>query len=283
MMPQILSSKPVVEEITQQLKNRCELLKQQGCKPQLTIFMNNDEASKIYVRNKIKRSEEIGIQVNLETINRLHLNSDYYLNNHPFIIQQPCDLSKGELLAVLDAHPNNDVDGFSSLNLGKIFVNEQPYFYPCTPKGIITLLNYYSISLYGKFVTIIGKSNIVGKPLAAMLENKNATVALCHSRTSKFDLNDLVNHSDIIISAIGNRGVYDDLSNFQFRNNGRPILIDVGINRDSKGKICGDFTKYQIDYASKYTPVPGGIGPMTVISLCENVIEYYEQRLSGPR
>lgn len=278
-MQTILKAQPVVEAMTKNLKSRCELLKQQGCNPQLTIFTNkDDEASKVYVRNKVKRCEEVGIQVNLLTVDKLHINSDYFLNSHPFIIQQPCSLSKDELSDVLNAHVKNDVDGFSSVNLGKILTGEQPYFYPCTPKGILKLLRYYNIHPYGKFITIVGRSNIVGKPLMAMLENENATVALCHSRTDAYNLQTMLYQSDIIISAVGDSGLYDDI--LDFRTIQQPYtLIDVGINRNFEGKVCGDFTRYQTEYAHAYTPVPGGVGPMTVISLCDNVIEYYEDKV----
>lgn len=263
------------------LKRRCNKIKEQGLEPQLTIYTNdNDDASKVYIKNKLKRCEEIGIKAVAVSIEDLN----YTIGIKPIIIQQPCSLSKQELSDILNNYVELDVDGFSSSNLGKIFINEKPWFYPCTPKGIISLLEYYIASfedfyiqpLEGKYITVVGRSNIVGKPLAAMLENKNATVSLCHSKTTTYNIKKSIEHSDIIISAIGKANFYDEFLDIDLSNK---ILIDVGINRNIEGKLCGDFSNKQTDNCYAYTPVPGGIGPMTVIMLCENVIEFYEQKL----
>ena len=151
------------------------------------------------------------------------------------------------------------------------------YFKACTPKGIITLLDYYNIFIEGQKVVILGRSNIVGRPMAAMMLNRNATVSVCHSKTPENIFDDEISTADIIISAVGKANMLSDYSpwvyQYKFANK---ILIDVGMNRDENGKLCGDFCKEAIEHCYAYTPVPGGVGPMTVISLCENVIEFYE-------
>ena len=151
------------------------------------------------------------------------------------------------------------------------------YFKACTPKGIITLLDYYNIPIEGRKVVILGRSNIVGRPMAAMMLNRDATVTICHSKTPETIFDDEISTADIIISAVGKANMLSDYNpwfyQYEFANK---ILIDVGMNRDKNGKLCGDICKEALEYCYAYTPVPGGVGPMTVISLCENVIEFYE-------
>lgn len=284
-MPIILDGKKIANEIAEDLKKRCEILKANHIFPKLIIFTNTDDASKVYVRNKVKRCEEIGIEAITYPISKFEdfniAAKDYDFCETPYILQEPSNLTKFQNTVFVDQYYHTDVDGFSASNLGKLFKNEEKdgltYFKVCTPKGIITLLDYYNIFIEGQKVVILGRSNIVGRPMAAMMLNRNATVSVCHSKTPENIFDDEISTADIIISAVGKANMLSDYSpwvyQYKFANK---ILIDVGMNRDENGKLCGDFCKEAIEHCYAYTPVPGGVGPMTVISLCENVIEFYE-------
>ena len=284
-MPIVLDGKKVANEIAEDLKKRCEILKANHIFPKLIIFTNTDDASKVYVRNKVKRCEEIGIEVLTYPISQFEdfdwFSKKYDFENIPYILQEPSNLTKFQNAIFIDQYYQTDVDGFSASNLGKLFKNEEKdgltYFKACTPKGIITLLDYYNIPIEGRKVVILGRSNIVGRPLAAMMLNRDATVSVCHSKTPETIFDDEISTADIIISAVGKANMLSDYNpwfyQYKFANK---ILIDVGMNRDKNGKLCGDICKEALEYCYAYTPVPGGVGPMTVISLCENVIEFYE-------
>lgn len=284
-MPIILDGKKVANEIAEDLKKRCEILKANHIFPKLIIFTNTDDASKVYVRNKVKRCEEIGIEALTYPISQFEdfniASKDYDFCETPYILQEPSNLTKFQNTVFVDQYYHTDVDGFSASNLGKLFKNEEKdgltYFKACTPKGIITLLDYYNIFIEGQKVVILGRSNIVGRPLAAMMLNRNATVSVCHSKTSEIIFDDEISTADIIISAVGKANMLSNYSPWFYQYKlANKILIDVGMNRDENGKLCGDFCKEAIEHCYAYTPVPGGVGPMTVISLCENVIEFYE-------
>lgn len=284
-MPIILDGKKIANEIAEDLKKRCEILKANHIFPKLIIFTNTDDASKVYVRNKVKRCEEIGIEAITYPISKFEdfniASKDYDFCETPYILQEPSNLTKFQNTVFVDQYYHTDVDGFSASNLGKLFKNEEKdgltYFKACTPKGIITLLDYYNIPIEGRKVVILGRSNIVGRPMAAMMLNRDATVSICHSKTPETIFDDEISTADIIISAVGKANMLSDYSpwfyQYKFANK---ILIDVGMNRDENGKLCGDICKKALEYCYAYTPVPGGVGPMTVISLCENVIEFYE-------
>ena len=284
-MPIILDGKKVANEIAEDLKKRCEILKANHIFPKLIIFTNTDDASKVYVRNKVKRCEEIGIEVLTYPISQFEdfdwFSKKYDFENIPYILQEPSNLTKFQNAIFIDQYYQTDVDGFSASNLGKLFKNEEKdgltYFKACTPKGIITLLDYYNIPIEGRKVVILGRSNIVGRPMAAMMLNRDATVTICHSKTPKYTLDEEVMSADIIVSAVGKLNMLSGYRDYIYeRNFKKKILVDVGMNRDSDGKLCGDICKEAIEHCYAYTPVPGGVGPMTVISLCENVIEFYE-------
>lgn len=284
-MPIILDGKKVANEIAEDLKKRCEILKANHIFPKLIIFTNTDDASKVYVRNKVKRCEEIGIEVLTYPISQFEdfdwFSKKYDFENIPYILQEPSNLTKFQNAIFIDQYYQTDVDGFSASNLGKLFKNEEKdgltYFKACTPKGIITLLDYYNIPIEGRKVVILGRSNIVGRPMAAMMLNRDATVTICHSKTPKYTLDEEVMSADIIVSAVGKLNMLSGYRDYIYeRNFKKKILVDVGMNRDNDGKLCGDICKEAIEHCYAYTPVPGGVGPMTVISLCENVIEFYE-------
>lgn len=284
-MPIVLDGKKVANEIAEDLKKRCEILKANHIFPKLIIFTNTDDASKVYVRNKIKRCEEIGIEAITYPISQFEdfdwFSKKYDFENIPYILQEPSNLTKFQNAIFIDQYYQTDVDGFSANNLGKLFKDEEKdgltYFKACTPKGIITLLDYYNIPIEGRKVVILGRSNIVGRPMAAMMLNRDATVTICHSKTPKYMLDEEVMSADIIVSAVGKLNMLSGYRDYIYeRNFKKKILVDVGMNRDSDGKLCGDICKEAIEHCYAYTPVPGGVGPMTVISLCENVIEFYE-------
>ena len=284
-MPIVLDGKKVANEIAEDLKKRCEILKANHIFPKLIIFTNTDDASKVYVRNKVKRCEEIGIEAVTYPISKFEdfniAAKDYDFCETPYILQEPSNLTKFQNTVFVDQYYHTDVDGFSASNLGKLFKNEEKdgltYFKACTPKGIITLLDYYNIPIEGRKVVILGRSNIVGRPMAAMMLNRDATVTICHSKTPKYTLDEEVMSADIIVSAVGKLNMLSGYRDYIYeRNFKKKILVDVGMNRDNDGKLCGDICKKAIEHCYAYTPVPGGVGPMTVISLCENVIEFYE-------
>ena len=284
-VPIILDGKKVANEIAEDLKKRCEILKANHIFPKLIIFTNTDDASKVYVRNKVKRCEEIGIEAITYPISKFE---DFGLTAEdcdcceiPYILQEPSNLTKFQNTVFVDQYYHTDVDGFSASNLGKLFKNEEKngltYFKACTPKGIITLLDYYNIPIEGQKVVILGRSNIVGRPMAAMMLNRNATVSICHTKTPQTVFDEEIWSADIIVSAVGKTGMLSGYTSlFYERKFPSKTLIDVGMNRDENGKLCGDICKEAVENCCAYTPVPGGVGPMTVISLCENVIEFYE-------
>ena len=165
--------------------------------------------------------------------------------------------------------PLKDVDCFHPYNMGRIATGTKPYVYPCTPKGIIRLLEYYNIQPQGKHAVVIGRSNIVGRPVAQMLLNENATVTICHSKTA--NLAEITKTADILISAVGQKNlVKPDMVKEGV------VVIDVGMNRTDEGKLCGDVDFYGVEpKASFITPVPGGVGPMTICSLMQNTFDLY--------
>ena len=244
-----------------------KLVREYDIKPCLAIVtVGNDPASKVYVRNKIKACEEIGIRVEhvvfaSEITERALLGEIRSLNSnvdiHGIIVQLPLPKHINPEVITKAIWRSKDVDGFGQDSL----------FHPCTPEGIIRLLDHHLIDVSGKLVTVIGRSDIVGKPLAKMLLNRDATVIQCHSKTKKADLLYAVTGSDIIISACGVPNIVS--SDYCVGK----VIVDVGINRGHDGKIRGDFPPVAYEVASAYTPVPGGVGPMTVAMLCEHVVQ----------
>lgn len=284
-MPIILDGKALADKICLELKERADKLKASGVFPVLTIVTSGgDAASKLYMRNKVRRAEEIGIEVNV-----IHHDDMYFddvteacMEYQPVIFQLPIngDVTL-EVLNFCMEDPRHDMDGFvSDANVAALASGRKPHCYPCTPKGIMRLLSEYNIALEGKSVCIIGRSNIVSRPLARMMEQANATVTVCHSKTTTNKLNQALKMADIIVSATGQK----DLLNLEMfaKYAIQPeykVIVDVGMNRDGDGKLCGDCDKWLYECSYAYTPVPGGVGPMTVAMLMENVIEYYERDL----
>ena len=278
----ILDGKIVAADLKQRLKE--EIAANDKRAPYLVIITVGDNpASKVYVKNKIKACEEIGIQVRhyvfaaddepqsvLDLIDMLN----YADRIDGVIVQLP--LPKGwDERAIIDAiSPAKDVDGLTTTNIGRLR-SGQDCLKPCTAAGIIDLCKYYSIELDGKDVTIVGRSNIVGKPLADMMMAEGATVTQCHSHTK--DVRFHTYCADIIISAVG-KSKY--LTSDYICKGMVDTVIDVGINRDETGKLCGDVDFEVVeDMVKNITPVPGGVGPMTVAELMKNVVEVWRKRI----
>ena len=272
----IIDGKKLAKQIREKLKIECEELQEKGIKPKLAVIMvGDDKASKIYVKNKSKACDEIGIEYEeyllekdikqkelIELINKL--NNDKSVNG--ILLQSPIPegLDINEAFRIIS--PEKDVDGFNPTNVGKLVLN-QDTFVSCTPYGIMKMFEAYDIELEGKKVGVLGRSNIVGKPLVQCCINKNATVTICHSKTK--NIKEHVKEADIVISAIGKpKYVTEDMIKE------KAVVIDVGINRTEDGKIVGDVDFENVSKKASYiTPVPGGVGPMTIAILMNNVIK----------
>lgn len=274
-MTVILDGKAFALKIEEELKNKILGLPR---KPKLAVvIVGDDSASQIYVRNKQKAAQRVGIdsitielpketsEINL--LNQIEiLNRDETINAILVQLPLPEHINKASILQAIS--PFKDVDGFSPYNLGLMFSGVTPVAYPCTPKGIIKLLKEYNIPIEGKKAVVIGRSLIVGKPMAFLLQKENATVTLAHSKTQ--DLREITKSADIIVCAVGKAGLID--SSYI---GGNPVVIDVGINRVD-GKITGDVAFDEVkDMCSYISPVPKGIGPITIAMLLENTYELY--------
>ncbi|MCX8166804.1 MAG: bifunctional 5,10-methylenetetrahydrofolate dehydrogenase/5,10-methenyltetrahydrofolate cyclohydrolase [Candidatus Micrarchaeota archaeon] len=267
----VLSSKELYNKGLNELKS---LINEKEIEPRLDIiFIGNNKESEVYVNHKVIAGKKIGIDViihrfdedakqkevvdSIKEINQMN-------ENHGIIVQLPVPktLNQFELINLID--PKKDVDGISSTNLG-LLVQDKPYHYPCTPKGVVDLLKHYNVALEGANVCVINRSIIVGKPLLHMLLNENASVTLCHSKTK--NLKEITNKSDIVVCAIG-KPKFFNRSYF----NKDTIVIDVGINRIDN-EICGDVDFDDVmNHVKGITPVPGGIGKLTVLNLLKNTV-----------
>ena len=275
-MATILNGKLTSQKIKQNLKTEVDNLKAQGINPRLAVIMvGNDPSSKIYVRNKSISCNELGIEyeeyllgeetTQEELISLIDkLNNDKTVNG--ILLQSPIPKNLDIDEAFSTIIPEKDVDGFNPFNVGKLCLG-QDTFISCTPNGIIKLLEEYGIEIEGKEAVIVGRSNIVGKPMIQCLLNKNATVTICHSRTK--NLEDVTRRADILVVAIGKeKFITKDMVK------DGAIVIDVGINRMDNGKICGDVDFEEIEKIASYiTPVPGGVGPMTIAMLMNNIVK----------
>lgn len=275
-MAVIIDGKELAKKIRANLKIECEELKKKNINSKLAVIMvGEDPASKVYVRNKSKACEDVGIEyeeylldVNttqkelIELIEKL--NNDKTING--ILLQSPIPSNLDVNEAFRTISPQKDVDGFNPINVGKLVLN-QDTFVSCTPYGIMKMFEEYDIDLTGKNVVILGRSNIVGKPLIHCCLNKNATVTSCHSKTQ--NIAQKAKEADVLISAIGK-------ANFVTADMVKDgaVVIDVGINRLDNGKITGDVDFESVkEKASYITPVPGGVGPMTIAMLMNNVIK----------
>jgi len=275
----LLDGKKVSQKILEQVKDKVSKMDK---KPHLAVILvGEDEASKVYVRNKKKTAEQVGIKSTVitlpsDTSEETVISEIEKLNNDEdvtaVLVQMPLPkhINKENVICAID--PKKDIDCFTPENVGRLAIGMKPYFYPVTPQGILLLLDHYNIELEGKHVVIIGRSNIVGKPMAQMLLQRNATVTICHSK--KKDLEEKIKAADIVISAAGKKVVRCKMVKY------KSIFVDVGISRDTNGKLTGDlnwnpdFNNFNevVEYFEFVSPVPGGVGPMTIASLMLNVI-----------
>lgn len=269
----ILDGKILRDKIFESLKAKLDKMQQ---KPTLAVILvGENPASQIYVRNKKKTAEKLGINSlsieypsdisEKELLNKIkELNSDEKVTAILVQLPLPAHINKNRIIdAIL---PQKDVDGLTPYNLGKLFSGEEPYVYPCTPKGILLLLDEYNIKLEGKNIVVVGRSNLVGKPVAQMLLKRNATVTMCHSHTK--NLSEITKTADIIVSAVGKKVIGEKMLKSDC------VVIDVGIFRDENGKISGDVDFENVSKTAAYiSPVPGGVGPMTIASLMLNTVE----------
>ncbi|HON41320.1 MAG TPA: bifunctional methylenetetrahydrofolate dehydrogenase/methenyltetrahydrofolate cyclohydrolase FolD [Methanoculleus sp.] len=269
----ILDGKAVSEKRLELLK---EMIEESGLYPRLaTVIVGDDPASQMYVRMKHRACEQvgigsIGIDLPADASTERVLEAVVKLNNDPDIngilvqLPLPAGVDTGRVINAIA--PNKDVDGFHPCNIGRLFSGD-PLFAPCTPQGIMTILEEYRIPIAGKHAVVIGRSIDVGRPMAALLLNADATVTICHSKTG--DLKEVARRADILVSAVGKaRFVGPDMV-----KEGAAV-IDVGINHDEDGKLCGDVDFEAVkDVAGAITPVPGGVGPMTIATLMENTFK----------
>ncbi|MBR3778428.1 MAG: bifunctional methylenetetrahydrofolate dehydrogenase/methenyltetrahydrofolate cyclohydrolase FolD [Clostridia bacterium] len=274
-MAQLINGKEIAARLRGEIAAETAVLKEKGITPGLAVILvGDDPASQTYVRNKQKACQEVGFyseQINLPAtttqeellavVKELNERKDI----HGILCQLPLPkgLDDGAVIAAID--PKKDVDAFHAENVGHIMIGDQ-HFLPCTPAGVMELIHRSGITVEGRHCVVIGRSNIVGKPMAMLLLQKNGTVTICHSRTK--DLAAICRQADILVAAVGRaKFVTADMV-----KEGATV-IDVGINRDENGKLCGD-----VDFAAvepivgAITPVPGGVGPMTIAMLMKNTL-----------
>lgn len=251
------------------------------------IQVGNNQASNVYVRNKIKLCNELGINAHhhklpesiseeeLLTIIEI-LNKDKCIHGVMVQLPLPSHISENKVINAIDE--KKDIDGFTDINKGKLMIGDDTGIIPCTPKGILTIIEDQGIDLNGKNVVIVGRSNIVGKPLAQLMINKGATVTVCNSKTNKDILLNHIANADIFVSAIGQANYFnEDFCNLILNRDLRKCFaIDVGINRNEDGKLCGDISKDMYDYFGIVTSSPGGVGILTVTEVVRNLVECYE-------
>ncbi|MEE1144199.1 MAG: bifunctional methylenetetrahydrofolate dehydrogenase/methenyltetrahydrofolate cyclohydrolase FolD [Acutalibacteraceae bacterium] len=274
-MAQIIDGKLVSAKVKEQVRNEVTALKEQGITPGLAvIIVGDDPASRVYVNNKKKACADVGFyseeyalpaETTMEQLLGLidELNTRKDINGILCQLPLPKHLDEKEVINRIDS--SKDVDAFSPVNVGKITIGEYD-FLPCTPAGVMELLAHYNISAEGKNCVVIGRSNIVGKPMALLLLHQNGTVTVCHSRTQ--NLADVCKNADILVAAVGK-------ANFVTADMVKDgaVVIDVGMNR-LDGKLCGDVKFDEVSEKASYiTPVPGGVGPMTIGMLMKNTLK----------
>ena len=283
MSAHIIDGNALAQHWREQVARDCVALQARGVKPGLAVLLVGDNpASQVYVRNKVKACEQAGLHSVLEQLPADLSESDLLarveaLNRDPLIhgilvqLPLPAHIDAHKVIEAID--PAKDVDGFHVASAGALMTG-MPGFWPCTPHGCMKMLESIGYSLSGKHAVVIGRSNIVGKPMALMLLAQNATVTICHSRT--VNLKALTLQADVIVAAVGQRNtVTADMV--------KPgaVVIDVGMNRNEAGKLCGDVDFEAVrQVAGHITPVPGGVGPMTIAMLLVNTLESARRTLS---
>ncbi len=283
-MYRILDGKKTAQKVKDALKERVEQLKKDGLTPGLAvIIVGNDSASRVYVNNKKKACEYVGIHSEeyalpeettqdelIALVKKLNEKKDI----HGILCQLPLPKHINEEAVINAIDPQKDVDAFHPVNVGKIMIGNFD-FLPCTPAGVMELIDESGIDLTGKHCVVVGRSNIVGKPQAMLLLHRNATVTICHSKTK--NLPQVCRTADVLVVAVGRAKMVDE----SYIKEGA-VVIDVGMDRDENGKLCGDV---DFDSACKkagyITPVPGGVGPMTIATLMKNAVTAAEKSISA--
>lgn len=277
----LMDGKELAKKIRGELKEEVEQLKKDGIAPKLAVIMvGEDKASQVYVRNKSRACDEIGIAFEefllpdttkmeelLALIDSLNDRDDI----DGILLQSPIPKHLDINLAFNRISPEKDVDGFNPINVGRLSIGEDS-FVSCTPAGVVRMLEEYDIEMEGKHAVILGRSNIVGKPLIQCMLKKNATVTVCHSRTKQIE--EITKQADILIAAIGKaKFVKADMVK------DGAVVVDVGINRTEEGKLVGDVDFETVEKKVKaITPVPGGVGPMTIAMLMTNLVKAAKKR-----
>ena len=281
-MAKILSGKIVSARVKDELKKEVEELSQRGKQTGLAVVLVGvDSASKVYVRNKEKACEEVGIYSEvhrlsentseeelLKLINELNENDKI----DGILVQLPLPKHLDDKVIIDNIKPEKDVDAFHPSNVGKIMIGDYD-FLPCTPAGIMELIHESGVEVDGKTCVVIGRSNIVGKPMSMLLLHENGTVTTCHSHTK--NLAEVTKSADILVAAVG-------IPKFVKADMVKPgaVVIDVGMDRDENGKLCGDVDFNEVEpVAGAITPVPGGVGPMTIAMLMRNTVTASKKKL----
>ena len=279
MTAQIIDGNALAKQVRDEVAGRTQALKARGIQPHLAIVLvGEDPASQVYVKHKVADSEQTGLKATLErhpaTLSEADLlariralNADASV--HGILVQLPLPKHMDSHKVIETISPAKDVDGFHVASAGALMVG-QPGFWPCTPYGCLKMLDAIGYDLKGKHAVVIGRSNIVGKPMAMMLLARDATVTICHSRTQ--DLAAFTRTADVVVAAVGKRNVLT-------RDMVKPgaVVIDVGMNRNDEGKLCGDVDFAGVkEVAGWITPVPGGVGPMTRAMLLVNTLQAAE-------
>ncbi|WP_283124829.1 bifunctional methylenetetrahydrofolate dehydrogenase/methenyltetrahydrofolate cyclohydrolase FolD [Angelakisella massiliensis] len=281
-----IDGKAVSAAFREKLKEDVARLTEQGMQPGLAVvIVGDDQASRVYVNNKKKACQQLGIYSEeyalpgetteeelLELVNRLNNRSQI----HGILVQLPLPRHIREKVVLEAIDPRKDVDAFHPQNVGRIMIGDYR-FLPCTPAGILELIRSTGVPVEGKECVVIGRSNIVGKPMAMLMLHQNATVTICHSRTK--DLAEVARRADILIVAIGK-------AKFVGADMVKPgaLVIDVGMDRDENGKLCGDVDYEAVEPVAGYiTPVPGGVGPMTISMLMKNTVTAAEMALEAAK
>lgn len=275
MVAKILDGKQIAKDYRQGLQNQVEALKEKGFTPKLSVILvGNDGASQSYVRSKKKAAEKIGMISEIvhleetateeEVLNELNrLNNDDSVSGILVQVPLPKQVSEQKILEAIN--PDKDVDGFHPINIGKLYIDEQT-FVPCTPLGIMEILKHADIDLEGKNAVLIGRSHIVGQPVSKLLLQKNASVTILHSRSK--DMASYLKDADVIVSAVGKPGLVTK----DVVKEGA-VIIDVGNTPDENGKLKGDVDYDAVkEIAGAITPVPGGVGPLTITMVLNNTL-----------
>ncbi|MBQ7922794.1 MAG: bifunctional methylenetetrahydrofolate dehydrogenase/methenyltetrahydrofolate cyclohydrolase FolD [Clostridia bacterium] len=275
-MANIIDGKKIAADVRADITARTEAFKnERGYAPGLAVvIVGEDPASQVYVRNKKKACEDVGFYSEVHempaqtTMEELLAKIEELKNNtkiHGILVQLPLPKHLDEKAVIAAIPPEKDVDAFHTINTGKIMLGEYS-FLPCTPAGVMKMLEYENIDVSGKECVVVGRSNIVGKPMAMLLLHQNGTVTICHSRTK--DLAEVTRRADILVVAIGKA---DFITGDMVKDGA--VVIDVGMNRRADGKLTGDVDFATVEpKASAITPVPGGVGPMTITMLLENTL-----------